>query len=95
MGLLQLSKKIKIRNGELLKLLSFFAVLIGEVIYMSNQFVCKSCKGNTYTQGTVNHGYALIRPINKMFSSGSSLTYTFCKDCGEVSSIKVDKPHKF
>lgn len=79
-----------------MKLLSILSVVKLRGDNMSNQkFVCKSCTGTTFTQGKVSHGYALIRSINKVFSSESSLTYTFCKDCGEVASIKVDKPHKF
>jgi len=62
---------------------------------MDNQkLICKACGSDFFTKGQLD-GYAKLRPINKFFTVGSSLIYTFCKDCGEVASIKVNKPHKF
>ncbi|MBS4188992.1 hypothetical protein KHA94_02015 [Bacillus sp. FJAT-49705] len=55
---------------------------------------CIVCGSKKFTQGRLD-GYAKVRPINKTFSLGSNLILTFCKDCGEVSSIKVEKPSKF
>jgi hypothetical protein len=43
----------------------------------------------------MNNGYANVMPIGKTFSFGSPLIFTFCKRCGEVASIKVEKPEKF
>lgn len=58
------------------------------------KLTCKSCGSNSFTSGIMDN-YAKLRPTNKSFLAGSALIYTFCKDCGEVASIKVDKPHKF
>lgn len=58
------------------------------------KLICKSCGSDSFTKGLMD-GYATLRPIDKIFTVGSSLTYTFCKVCGEVSSIKVNKPHRF
>jgi ribosomal protein L37E len=57
--------------------------------------VCKSCGSTTFTKGEMNNGYANVMPIGKTFSFGSPLIFTFCKRCGEVASIKVEKPEKF
>jgi hypothetical protein len=65
------------------------------VIIVDNQkLICKACGSDSFTKGEMD-GYAKLKPINTLFAIGSSLTYTFCKDCGEVASIKVNKPHKF
>ena len=58
------------------------------------KFICKFCGCDSFTIGIMDN-YAKLRPIDKSFYAGSPLIYTFCKDCGEVASIKVDKPHKF
>lgn len=58
------------------------------------KLMCKACGSDSFTKGLMD-GYAKLRPIDKTFTIGSSLTYTFCKVCGEVASIKVNKPHKF
>lgn len=56
--------------------------------------ICKSCGSDSFTSGIMDN-YAKLRPFDKSFYAGSALIYTFCKDCGEVSSIKVDKTFKF
>lgn len=56
---------------------------------------CRACGSTTFTKGIVKNTYAKIMPVHKFFSTGSPLIYTFCKDCGEVSSIKVEEPGKF
>ncbi|KOP81847.1 hypothetical protein AN957_09510 [Cytobacillus solani] len=62
---------------------------------MTNQVqTCKACGSTKFTKGRLD-GYAKVRPINKTFSLGSNLILTFCKKCGEVSSMKVEKPNKF
>lgn len=62
---------------------------------MNNKdLVCNSCGGTKFTKGRLD-GYAKVRPINKAFSLGSGLILTFCKKCGEVSSMKVENPNKF
>ncbi|MCM3768719.1 hypothetical protein M3234_28005 [Neobacillus niacini] len=64
---------------------------------MNNEQVmtCRSCEGTTFASGKVSNGHAKLMPLGMTFSTGSSLIYTFCKECGEVSSIKVKDPGKF
>ncbi|HIW31812.1 MAG TPA: hypothetical protein IAA29_03405 [Candidatus Paenibacillus intestinavium] len=56
---------------------------------------CKACGSTTFAKGEVNNEYAKVKPIGKMFTFGSPVIYTFCKNCGEVASIKIAKPEKF
>ena len=56
---------------------------------------CTSCENTTFKQGKISNGYAKLMPIDKFFSTGSALIYTFCSECGEVASIKVENPEKF
>ncbi|MCM3767560.1 hypothetical protein [Neobacillus niacini] len=56
---------------------------------------CKSCGSNSFTTGQVKNSHAKVYPVDKIISMGSSLIYTFCKDCGDVSSIKVEDTSKF
>jgi transcription elongation factor Elf1 len=58
-------------------------------------FTCKVCGSNTFAQGEVSNGYANVMPAGKILSTGSPIIYTFCKNCGEVVSIKIAKPYKF
>ncbi|WP_042351636.1 hypothetical protein [Bacillus massiliigorillae] len=55
---------------------------------------CRACGNNTFTQGKLGNGYTSVTPVDKMFGS-SPLIITFCKECGEVASIKVKNPKKF
>ena len=61
------------------------------------KLVCKACGGDSFTTGQVGGGTSQgnVRPIDSVFAVGSPFTFSFCKDCGEVASIKVAKPHKF
>lgn len=61
----------------------------------SEQIVCKVCGSDSFTNGMIGNGYANVRPLDKIFSSGSPLILSFCKKCGEVASIKVKNPKKF
>ncbi len=60
---------------------------------MSNEQQCKVCGGQTFVKGKLS-GYANVAPVNRIFGN-SPLLLTFCKECGEVSSMKVKKPKKF
>ncbi|WP_377887550.1 hypothetical protein [Alkalihalobacillus sp. R86527] len=53
--------------------------------------ICSKCKGEDFGEGT---DFMAIRPLNKKFSSGSIKIYTFCLNCGEVSSIRIENPSK-
>ncbi|MEK4701977.1 hypothetical protein MKX47_20990 [Solibacillus sp. FSL R7-0668] len=63
----------------------------------NNKIVCKACGSNSFTTGEVGASTSQgnVRPIGSIFSAGSPLILTFCKSCGEVASIKVEKPQKF
>ncbi|MED4402463.1 hypothetical protein [Metabacillus fastidiosus] len=58
------------------------------------ELVCKSCGSESFTKGEMS-GYANIRPIDKIFTNGSPVIFTFCKNCGEVASIKIKNTKKF
>lgn len=58
------------------------------------KLTCKACGSKSFTQGKLS-GYANVMPVEKIGFRGSSLILTFCKDCGEVASMKIDKPHRF
>lgn len=60
-----------------------------------DSLICKSCGSNNFTKGKITNYDAVLMPVDKIFSNGSPLIYTFCKECGEVASIKVQKPEKF
>ncbi|WP_313798591.1 transcription initiation factor TFIIIB [Cytobacillus sp.] len=62
---------------------------------MNNQIqICNSCGSKKFTKGRLD-GYAKVRPLNKTFSLGSGIILTFCKNCGEVFSMKVENLNKF
>lgn len=62
----------------------------------NKQESCNACGSiSSFIKGIIRNGHAKIMPIEKVFSTGSSLIYTFSKDCGEVSSIKVEDTSKF
>ncbi len=63
----------------------------------NNKLVCKDCGGNTFTTGQVGDAstYGNVKPIGPPYTTGSPFIFRFCKDCGEVVSIKVAKPQKF
>ncbi|MGP4071045.1 hypothetical protein ACTWQB_00650 [Piscibacillus sp. B03] len=56
--------------------------------------VCKKCGNDEFYQGRLGNGTTAVTPLNKVMGS-SFMTLTFCSQCGEVSSMKVDKPEKF
>nr|WP_144926950.1 hypothetical protein [Paenibacillus bovis] len=56
--------------------------------------VCKACASNSFGKGVMD-GYAHVRPVDKFFSTGSSLELIICTNCGEVASMRVKKPDKF
>ncbi|MCY9549039.1 hypothetical protein [Lysinibacillus xylanilyticus] len=61
------------------------------------KLVCKACGSDSFTTGQVggNSSHGNIRPIGSIMAFGSPFLMTFCKNCGEVASIKVDNPKKF
>jgi uncharacterized Zn finger protein len=65
------------------------------VIMNQENLTCKACGSTTFAKGEVNNGTANLMPIGKFFSFGSPVIFTFCKKCGEVASIKIEKPDMF
>ena len=65
----------------------------------NDKLVCKACGNDSFTSGQLGHGKlssdSNVRPIGSLIASGSPLILSFCKNCGEVASIKVAKPEKF
>jgi len=65
----------------------------------NDKLVCKACGNDSFTSGQLGHSKlstdSNVRPIGSLIASGSPLILSFCKNCGEVASIKVAKPEKF
>ena len=55
---------------------------------------CESCGNDSFAVGNLGNGFTSVTPVDKIMGS-SPLILTFCKECGEVSSIKVKDPAKF
>lgn len=53
---------------------------------------CPKCNCEEVAEGT---DFMPIKPLNKKFSMGSNKIYTFCLNCGEVLSIRIENPMKF
>lgn len=53
---------------------------------------CPECGGKDFLQGS---DYVHIRPLGKKLAVGSNKIFTFCADCGEVISTRIEKPDKF
>ena len=59
---------------------------------MDNKKICPVC-GNEETKQGKLHGVATLHSLDaRVGVGGSDLIFTFCCKCGEVLSIKVDKP---
>ena len=63
----------------------------------SNKLVCQACGNDTFSSGQIGSltSEGNVRPIGSIMATGSPLILTFCKKCGEATSIKVAKPEKF
>ncbi|QQZ09982.1 hypothetical protein [Heyndrickxia vini] len=62
---------------------------------MENQQPCKTCGKTEFVQGKLGNGYSSLTEVDKILGKSSPLIFTFCKNCGEISSIKVKNPHNF
>ncbi|RFU71373.1 hypothetical protein D0469_02350 [Peribacillus saganii] len=62
---------------------------------MRQQLICKACGGHSFTKGKLSNDNISVTPIENLCSVGSPLILTFCKDCGEVASIKVKYAENF
>ncbi|WP_107951319.1 hypothetical protein [Lysinibacillus parviboronicapiens] len=65
----------------------------------NNLNICKTCGNDSFATGQLGHSSfttdSNVRPIGSLIASGSPLILSFCKNCGEVTSLKVAKPEKF
>ncbi|OZU89706.1 hypothetical protein CIL03_00770 [Virgibacillus indicus] len=59
---------------------------------LSSKNECPKCNGNKFAEGT---DFMNIRPLGKKMSVGTGKIYTFCLNCGEVISTRVENPEKF
>ncbi|MFZ7942479.1 hypothetical protein [Neobacillus sp. 19] len=59
---------------------------------MSAEKKCPVCGGSEFAQGT---DFMAIRPLDKKLAMGVNKIYTFCLDCGEIVSTRVENPGKF
>ncbi|MBU9723042.1 MULTISPECIES: hypothetical protein [Bacillaceae] len=57
-----------------------------------DQTKCPKCNGVEFSEGT---DFMPIKPLEKKLAMGSIKIYTFCLNCGEVISIRVENPSKF
>jgi predicted nucleic-acid-binding Zn-ribbon protein len=53
---------------------------------------CAKCGGAEFAEGT---DYMAVRPLDKKLSTGSNKIYTFCLNCGEIISTRIENPQKF
>lgn len=58
---------------------------------MKTEKQCPNCNGNEFREGT---DFMPIKEKKSSFS-GSNKIYTFCLNCGEVVSIRIENPKKF
>ncbi|MFJ5566155.1 hypothetical protein [Lysinibacillus xylanilyticus] len=63
----------------------------------NNILLCKVCGNDSFATGQIGSATSQgnVRPIGSIIAVGSPLILTFCKNCGEVASFKVDNPKKF
>lgn len=53
---------------------------------------CPKCHGIEFDEGT---DFMAIKPLDKKLSVGSNKVFTFCLNCGEVVSTRIEDPDKF
>jgi predicted nucleic-acid-binding Zn-ribbon protein len=59
---------------------------------MSNEKHYPKCNSTDFAEGT---DFMPIKPLDKKLSMGSNKIYTFCLNCGEIVSTRVENPDKF
>ena len=53
---------------------------------------CHKCHGTEFGEGT---DFMAVRRLDKKLSVGSNKIFTFCLNCGEVVSTRIENPDKF
>ncbi|PIC87838.1 hypothetical protein CSV72_01415 [Sporosarcina sp. P20a] len=57
-----------------------------------NKNECPKCNGTEFGEGT---DFMAVKPLDKKLSVGSNKIFTFCLNCGEVVSTRIEDPGKF
>jgi uncharacterized Zn finger protein len=61
---------------------------------MQANSTCKKCGHTRFSEGILGKaGYEKVRSASKIFGS-SNLVLLFCENCGEVASMRVERPEK-
>lgn len=55
---------------------------------------CEVCGNDNFLKGKLGNGFTNVTSINKLTGS-SPIIFTFCSECGEISSMKIEHPQKF
>lgn len=65
------------------------------MISKDKHFQCKKC-GHTETKtGKIgNTGYDKVKKVGSMMSLGTGMYISCCASCGDVYSLKVEKPDR-
>jgi hypothetical protein len=61
-------------------------------LVIQNKKRCSNCNGTEFVEGS---DFMHIRPVGKKLAIGSNKIFTFCLECGEVISIRIENPKKF
>lgn len=56
---------------------------------------CPKCGSEELGIGVQDNSYAVVRPLYKKVSLGSSVEHTICTDCGLIVESYVKHPKKF
>ncbi len=61
---------------------------------MDKDYRCPECGSRKIGKGKLD-GYAVLRPADKLFSTGSAIIAEVCSNCGLIIQWRVKKPEKF
>ena len=61
---------------------------------MTDNAKCPDCGNTEIGRGKLS-GYAVLEPINKIFSTGSDILVDVCTNCVTIIKMKVKQPEKF
>lgn len=64
---------------------------------ITETIVCNKCGSSNFKEGVLGSEQAHVYEPNtiSIFSKNSKLLVKFCLNCGEVISLRVEKPEKF
>ncbi|NLK00980.1 MAG: transcription initiation factor TFIIIB [Clostridia bacterium] len=55
---------------------------------------CPDCGSSKIGKGKLE-GYATLRPLGKIFTTGSAIIVDVCTECGTIIKMRAEKPEKF